>query len=903
MFIRENMQFEGTEISIETGRLAKQAAGAVVASCGDTRVLVTICVQKNERDLDYFPLRVDYEERFYASGKIPGGFFKREGRPSDAAVLTARLIDRPIRPLFPDGYSEEVQIVATVLSAESGSAPSVISALGASAALMISGLPFDGPIASVKVGRDEDGRFLINPETDLLDGNGVDITVAGTKDTVTMVEGMMDELSEDEVVQAIDKAHTAIRELIALQERFVARLNPTPRPYEISAVDATLRDQVGAVALPELPALCDAESKMERARLKDDLCDRIVVALVPETTSNEERPALEKSIKAIFDDHYKAFMRKRILDLNERIDGRRPDEIRPISCEVGVLPRAHGSALFTRGETQSLGIVTLGATRSDEQIIDQMMKEGRKRFMLHYNFPPFSVGEVRRIGSPSRRSIGHGYLAENSLQSILPAEEDFPYVTRIVSEILESNGSSSMATVCSASLSMMDAGVPIRKPVAGIAMGMIEDETSDRRVILTDILGDEDHYGDMDFKVVGTRDGITGFQLDVKVGGVSQETLRQALQQAKVARLAILETMSETLDAPRTEMSPYAPRLETITIPNEKIGLVIGPGGKTIRRIIEETGAEIDIEDDGTVKIAGPDAESVAAARRQIEDMTTELEVGTVLQTKVTRVVDFGAFVELKNGSEGLVHVSNLAEGFVDNVRDIVKPGDEITIEVIGEDKMGRPDLKRIEPGGSPSGKTSRDRDRGRGRDRDSDRNRRGGSGRGDHGRGQDRNHVSRETEPAEGIQAENEATTDEPEIEIHAGDILEGTVTNTTDYGAFVELTSSVTGLVHISELSEKYVRRVTDIVRSGDPIMVEVLNVDDRGRYKLRRIDPSAEEGNHLEPEEESEPQLESAPEESQVASRDEQADEQPSPAPAPTPVVHDEPEEETTEFEDRW
>jgi len=891
MFIRESIHLEGKEISLETGRLAKQAAGSVVVSCGDTRVLVTVCVQKNDRELDYFPLRVDYEERFYASGKIPGGFFKREGRPSDVAVLTARLIDRPIRPLFPDGYSEEVQIVATVLSAESGSAPSVISALGASAALMISGLPFQGPIASVKVGRDEDGRFLINPDTDLLDGNGVDITVAGTKNTVTMVEGMMDELSEDEVVQAIDEAHAAIRELIALQERLVARVQPTPRPYEVGAVDASLREQVGAVALPELPSLCEAKSKMERAQLKDDLRDRIVSALIPETIAPDEQKALEKSIKSIFDDHYKAFMRQRILERNERIDGRRPDEIRPISCEVGVLPRAHGSALFTRGETQSLGIVTLGATRNDEQIIDQMMKEGRKRFMLHYNFPPFSVGEVRRIGSPSRRSIGHGYLAENSLQSVLPSDEEFPYVTRIVSEILESNGSSSMATVCSASLSMMDAGVPIRKPVAGIAMGMIEDAASDRRVILTDILGDEDHYGDMDFKVVGTADGITGFQLDVKVGGVSQETLRQALQQAKRARMEILDTMIATLDAPRTEMSPFAPRLETITIPNEKIGLVIGPGGKTIRRIIEETGAEIDIEDDGTVKIAGPDAESVAAARQQIEDMTSELEVGTVLETKVTRVVDFGAFVELKNGSEGLVHVSNLAEGFVDNVRDIVKPGDEITIEVIGEDKMGRPDLKRIEPGGSPTGKSGRSR----GKDRDSDRGRRS-SGRNERGRGRDRNHNDREHDEPAQPQAEETPISDEPEIEIHAGDILEGVVTNTTDYGAFVELTSSVTGLVHISELSEKYVRRVTDVVHSGDPIMVEVLNVDDRGRYKLRRIDPTAGEAEGDDTGETTSDEQYDAPEES-AAPHSEQTPVEQEPA---TPEV---PEEEPTEFEDRW
>jgi polyribonucleotide nucleotidyltransferase len=524
-----------------------------------------------------------------------------------------------------------------------------------------------------------------------------------------------------------------------------------------------------------------------------------MLARRPET---EDTASLQSQVANLVEELYRQYMRSQILDRGIRIDGRRPDEIRSITCEVGVLPRAHGSALFTRGETQSLGITTLGATRGDEQIIDQMMKEGTKRFMLHYNFPPYSVGEVGRIGSPSRRSIGHGYLAEGGLRAVLPTEADFPYVIRIVSEILESNGSSSMASVCSGSLSMMDAGVPISKPVAGIAMGMVEDESTQRRVILTDILGDEDHYGDMDFKVIGTRDGITGFQLDVKVGGISRDTLRKALAQATTARLEILSKMEEALPCPRESLSVYAPRLETMSIPTEKIGLVIGPGGKMIRKIIEETGAQIDIEDDGTVKLASVDMESVEAAKRWIEDLTAEIEVGTVITTKVTRVVDFGAFVDLKNGNEGLVHVSNLAPGFVDNVTDIVKPGDEITVEVIGEDKMGRPDLRRVIDGANWDQASAR----------------RGGE---------------KSLKASGGRRSQRKSS---PKVKV--GSIIEGTVANITDYGAFVELTPDVTGLIHISALSDEYVKRVSDVVKPGDKVKVEVLDIDDRGRYKLRRL-----------------------------------------------------------------
>ena len=815
MVIRESITFNGKELALETGHLAKQASGSVMASYGDTRVLVTVTTQEGREDLGYFPLRVDYEERFYAAGKIPGGFFKREGRPSDTAILCGRLIDRPIRPLFPDGYKDEVQIIATVLSAEPDCPPSTLGILGASAALMISEAPFAGPIAGVRIGRSKDGQLAIDPESDALEENGVEIVVAGTSETVTMVEGKMDEIPEEEVVGAIGMAHRAIQDLVALQERFMERVAPVKVQVAAAERDTALEERVRSIVWPRLDGLRDCGSKRERHVYAKELMKEVLEAVIPAEAMADEKARLERATGEIVDALMKEHMRRLILDQGVRLDGRRPDEIRPIACEVGVLPRAHGSSLFTRGETQSLGIVTLGATRSDEQIIDQMMKEGRKRFMLHYNFPPYSVGEVKRIGSPSRRSIGHGYLAEGSLRALLPSEEAFPYVIRVVSEILESNGSSSMATVCSASLAMMDAGVPLRKAAAGVAMGMIEDTDTQRRVILTDILGAEDHYGDMDFKVVGTREGITGFQLDVKVGGIGRETLRRALDQAKEARLTILDKMEAALPAARDHLSPYAPLLETITIPQEKIGLVIGPGGKMIRKIVEETGAEVDIEDDGTVKLAGPDPESVAAARKWIEDLTRELEVGMVIETKVTRIVDFGAFVDLKNGGEGLVHVSNLAPGYVENVSDIVKPGDDITVEVIGEDKMGRPYLRRVGAEGEEGDSEETERPHG---------GRRGRGGAPPRGGGK------RSAKPA-----------------VSVGDIIEGTVENTTDYGAFVELAPGITGLVHISALSDDYVRRVEDVVRAGDKVTVEVLNIDDRGRYKLRRI-PGASEASEV-------------------------------------------------------
>jgi polyribonucleotide nucleotidyltransferase len=900
MHIRETIEFNGKELALETGEIARQASGAVLATYGDTHVLVTVVTAEAQEDKGYFPLRVDYEERFYASGKIPGGFFKREGRPSDVAILSGRMIDRPIRPLFPDGYNDEVQIVATVLSAEPDCAPSILAILGASAALMISDAPFGGPIAAVKVSRKDD-RFVVNPDAETANSSGVDITVAGTEKTVTMVEGMMTELSEQEVVEAIELAHQAIRKLITLQLRFAERVHPVkrvvePTPAKDAELAARVRDLIGG----ELPSIHAIKTKHDRAAFIEELREKAIEKLaVPGTSAAEDVSKQKETVSKAVDEVLRAYMREQILKRGVRLDGRGPEEIRPIWCRVGVLPRTHGSSLFTRGETQSLGIVTLGATRTDEQIIDQMLFDGRKRFMLHYNFPPYSVGEVGRIGSPSRRSIGHGYLAENSLQAVLPSEEEFPYVVRVVSEILESNGSSSMATVCSASLAMMDAGVPIRRPVAGIAMGMIEDAETGRRVILTDIQGAEDHDGDMDFKVVGTRDGVTGFQLDVKVGGIDSATLRQALDQARKARLAILAEMERTISQPREELSPYAPKLITISIPTDKIGLVIGPGGKTIRQIIEETGAEIDIADDGTIKIAAVDQASADAAKERIQDMTSELEIGTVLKTRVTRIVDFGAFVELRGGSEGLVHVSNLASGYVDNVRDIVSPGDEITIEVIGVDKMGRPDLRRIEEGDAqPSEPGERKPRRDRGNDRD-----RGG-----------------------GRRSSGERRPSAPAPQIKSGDFIDGVVSNTTDYGAFVELAPDVTGLIHISALSDEYVRRVTDVVRSGDPVRVEVLNIDERGRYKLRRIAPEGEARTETpqEPEADEETKLEivaqpaAAPqpikEEHEQGERNEERDTRRAPRKRPAtkeeapPAVETEPlhpaeEEASHEFEDRW
>jgi len=715
---------------------------------------------------------VDFEEKFYAGGKIPGGFFKREGKPSDAAILSARLIDRPIRPLFPKGYREEVHIVTTVLSAEKDCPPEIAAMVGASAALMISPAPFQGPIAGVKVGL-QDGEVVVNPPDQVLDEGDMDITVAGTKSTVTMVEGHMREVPEEKVIEAIVAAHEVIRELIELEERFAAQHQVEKRvPEPPAEEEREVYEQVKELVWERLPELKAAPNKKARERLAEAMAAE-AAQQVADRYPEGERERILALAKATFDDVYREFARWSILELGERMDGRRPDELRPITIQVGILPRVHGSALFTRGETQSLGTCTLGATRRDAQIVDLMMEEGLKRFMLHYNFPPFSVGEAGRMGPPSRREIGHGHLAEGALQAVVPPEEEFPYIIRVVSEILESNGSSSMASVCSGCLAMMDAGVPIKRPVAGVAMGLVTDEATGKYVILTDILGLEDHFGDMDFKVAGTREGVTAFQLDVKTGGISPQLMREALAQARAARMRILDLMEEALPAPRPHLSPYAPALDVIHISPEKIGLVIGPGGRTIRKIQEDTETQIDIQDDGAVKIAGDSAESVARARKMVEELTEEIEVGQVLRCKVVRIAPFGAFVELKPGVEGLIHISNLADGYVEKVEDVVKVGDEVTVEVIGTDDSGRPRLKLVR---------------------------------------------------------------ERPVLKV--GDILPGKVTNVVDYGVFVEIAPGVRGLVHKTRLGER--ADPHKVAKKGDKMLVEIVEIDKQGRYKLKRVLP---------------------------------------------------------------
>lgn len=769
----------GKRFRLESGHIARQADGAVLATWGDTKVLVTVVCQPTAQELDYFPLRVDFEERFYAGGKIPGGFFKREGRPSDDAVLAARLIDRPIRPLFPDGYREEVHIVATVLSAERDAPPDVVGLLGASAALMISPAPFAGPVAAVRLGMDGE-TIIAHPSDEVREEGRMDIVVAGTRATVTMVEGHMREVADEKVVEAIEAAHKLIQDLIALQEEFVAQHAVAKRAVTPPTAEAVeVRGKVKELVWSRLPELRAAPSKLARERMAKGLATEAAEA-VAAGYPEERRAAIAALATELFDDVYREFARQAILDRGERMDGRRPDELRPISIQVGLLPRVHGSALFTRGETQSLGTCTLGATRRDAQIVDLMMEEGLKRFMLHYNFPPYATGEAGRIGSPSRRSIGHGRLAEGALLAVLPSEDEFPYIIRVVSEITESNGSSSMASVCSGALAMMDAGVPLRRPVAGVAMGLVGDEASGRYVILTDILGLEDHYGDMDFKVAGTREGVTAFQLDVKTGGITPDLMRQAMAQAREARLAILDQMEAVLPKPRPSLSPYAPCLDVVKVNPEKIGAIIGPGGRVIRKLQEDTGTEIDIEDDGTVKIVGDSPDAVGLARQAIEELTAEVEVGMTFHAKVVRIAPFGAFVELRPGVDALVHISNLSDGYVKKVEDVVRVGDELLVEVIETDENGRIRCRAVQ---------------------------------------------------------------EKPKLKV--GDIIAGQVTNVVDYGVFVEIAPGVRGLVHKSRLGTP--AEPAEVAKKGDRMLVEILEIEEQGRYKLRRVAPasSAESG----------------------------------------------------------
>ncbi len=681
-------------ISFETGRLAKQADGAVMVRCGDTMVLAAVVSAPEPKEAqDFFPLQVEYREKISAAGRIPGGFFKREGRPTEKEVLSSRLIDRPIRPMFPKEYFNETQILVTVYSSDQQHDGDILGACAASAALMVSNVPFDGPISEVRVGR-VDGRFIINPTFEELEKSDMDVTIAGTEDSIVMVEGEGNEISESDMLEALKFGHEGIKMICRTQRELAQVVNVTKRAVLPGQVAPEMVNDVHALADSRLKDLSRTVlTKEERSQSTAKVYEDVALALA------EKYPEATENISEILHDLEREAMRTTILEEGKRLDGRGYTEIRPITCEVGPLPRTHGSALFTRGETQSLTTVTLG-TKLDEQILEGLLPETTKRFMLHYNFPPFSVGEVRRIGSPGRREIGHGNLAERSLKKLLPAEEEFPYTIRIVSDILESNGSSSMATVCAGSLALFDAGVPLKRAVAGIAMGLVKE--GEKVAVLTDILGNEDHLGDMDFKVAGTQSGITAFQMDIKIKGITLDIMEKALAQAREGRLHILEIMSTTLDAPRPEISQYAPRLETIKIPVDMIGPLIGPGGKNIRQLVKDSGAEINIEDDGTVTVAAVLKESADKALAAIRKMTEVPEVGKVYQATVKKIMDFGAFVEILPGKEGLVHISQLDVNRVAKVDDIVKVGDIIEVKLMRIDEEGRLNLSRkaLLPGG-----------------------------------------------------------------------------------------------------------------------------------------------------------------------------------------------------------
>ncbi|MBE3591074.1 MAG: polyribonucleotide nucleotidyltransferase [Firmicutes bacterium] len=677
----------GRPLVIEYGAIAEQANAAVLVRYGETVVLVTATGTREPREgVDFFPLRVDYEERQYAAGRIPGSFFRREGRPSERAILSARLIDRPIRPLFPKGYRNEVQIIATVLSYDGDNAPDITSIIGASAALSISDIPFDGPIGGVMVGL-VDGRFVINPVSEEVDRSDLELVVAGTKDAVLMVEAGANEVPEEKIIEAIQFGHEEIKKLVAWQEEIVREVGKPKMPFTPPQIDPELEAAVSEWARPRMREALLAQEKQEREER------RLALRQEAHALFDERFPEKAADIDAVLDETEKKVMRRLIVDEGIRVDGRGPKDIRPIWCEVGILPRTHGSGLFTRGQTQVLTVAALGAV-SDRQIIDSLGDEEFKRYMHHYNMPPYSTGEVRPIRSPGRREIGHGALAERALLRMLPPEDEFPYTIRLVSEVVSSNGSTSMGSVCGSTLALMDAGVPIRRPVSGIAMGLIKED--DKVEILSDIQGIEDHLGDMDFKVAGTEKGVTAIQMDIKIHGLDVDILRRALEQAREGRLYILQKMLEVLPAPRSHLSPYAPRIIVMRIHPDKIRDVIGPGGKTINKIIAETGVQIDIEDDGRVFVSGP-AEGSERAQEMIRQLTKEVAPGEIYLGKVTRLVSFGAFCEILPGKEGLVHISQLANERVPTVEDVVNVGDTIMVKVTEIDSLGRINLSRKE--------------------------------------------------------------------------------------------------------------------------------------------------------------------------------------------------------------
>jgi polyribonucleotide nucleotidyltransferase len=687
MYKKVEAEIGGRTLSIESGKMARQANGSVLVTYDETVVLVTATAAKEQKpNMGFLPLTIEYQERFYSVGRIPGSFFRREiGRPTEKETLTCRITDRPLRPLFAEGWMTETQVIATVLSADQQNDPDVLAMTGASAALTIYDIPFQGPIAGVRVGY-IDGQYVINPTNDQLQVSGMEIVVAGTRDAVVMVEGGADSLSEDVVMEGIFYGHQQLQILLDLQEELRAALGKTKRQVEKPEIDEALARKVKEVAAAGMTEVITTVDKMERGRVYDELKARVVAEL------ENEKEDCAGEVKDLLGDLKKKMMRDKIVVEKSRIDGRAFNEVRPITCEVGCLPRTHGSALFTRGETQAIVTATLGS-EGDEQRVETLEGMSFKQFMLHYNFPPFCVGEVRFMRGPSRRDIGHGSLAERGITAVLPPAEKFPYTMRVVSDVLESNGSSSMATVCGASLALMDGGVPIKKPVSGIAMGLIQEGSE--VVILSDILGDEDHLGDMDFKVVGTSEGITSLQMDIKISGVTRDIMSKALEQAKEGRLHILDKMQEAISEPRADIAPHAPKFFTVKINPDKIRDIIGPGGKIIKGLSTEFDAKIEVDDDGNVKVFTPSGDTAAKLLVRIEEITQEAQVGRIYKGIVKTIKDFGAFVEILPGTDGLVHISELDEKRVNKVTDILKEGDEVTVKVLEIDSRGKIRLSR----------------------------------------------------------------------------------------------------------------------------------------------------------------------------------------------------------------
>jgi polyribonucleotide nucleotidyltransferase len=680
-----SIRFGKQDLIFETGKIAKQANGAVMVTYGGTVVLVTACMSQEAREgQGFFPLTVEYQEKTYAAGRIPGGFFKREGRPSESEILTARLVDRPIRPLFPKGFLNDVQIIAVVLSSDGENDPDILAVNGASAALSISDIPFNGPLAACRIARINE-EFVLNPTYAELEKSDIDLVVVANDKGVVMLESRCNQISEEIYWEAVKFGSDSLKEIIEFQKKFAKESGKPKKEIEYKKIDQALLEKVKELSIERFKDIYKLSKKEEREEAVDLLAKELQTSLA---TEGFEPADIKSALVEVEQDE----VRRKIIHEKTRVDGRKFDEIRPITCEVAALPRTHGSCIFTRGQTQSLAVTTLG-TGEDEQMIEALEGEKYKSFMLHYSFPPFSVGETAPMRGPGRREIGHGALAERALIAVMPSKEEFPYTVRVVSEILESNGSSSMATVCASSLSLMDAGVPIKEPVSGIALGLVIEGS--KAVILTDIAGVEDHFGDMDFKVAGTKNGVTAVQLDLKIDGIDLDLLKDCLTQAKKARLFILDKMLEALDGPRSQLSAFAPRIDKIKINTEKIGAVIGPGGKVIKQIIATTGATIDIQDDGTVLVASTDAAKSQAAIAMIRAITDDVEIGRVYEGKVKRVTNFGAFCEIAPGKEGLVHVSELADHFVKDVSEVVKVGDQIKVKVVNIDELGRINLSK----------------------------------------------------------------------------------------------------------------------------------------------------------------------------------------------------------------